>query len=303
MRLLACLRRSASSARRAARSRRRSRGEPSFSADRFRAHVAFLADDALEGRDTGSRGEAAAAAICRRPVHGAGAEARRRRVAAGISTVRFRSASLTGGTLTRFRGAAGDAPLGRSAATSSLFPSLTAEQSDRHRRGGVRRLRPRRAEPRGWTIIAASTFAARSSSCSPACRAACRASVAAYLGDQKAEMAARRGAIGSIQIYTDRFARNRSPWDAALRLTAAEPAMTWLDPAGSAFCRGRRRMSAPSSAIRPRSCSTGRRSSLRAECAPRRPGPAARPRGFALARAEIRLQRTSAWDAPRPAAR
>lgn len=35
---------------------------PQFSADRFRAHVAFLADDALEGRDTGSRGEAAAAA-------------------------------------------------------------------------------------------------------------------------------------------------------------------------------------------------------------------------------------------------
>lgn len=30
--------------------------EPPFSADRFRAHVAFLSDDLLEGRDTGSRG-------------------------------------------------------------------------------------------------------------------------------------------------------------------------------------------------------------------------------------------------------
>src|SRR3954452_14417914 len=29
---------------------------PTFSADRFKAHVAFLADDMLEGRDTGSRG-------------------------------------------------------------------------------------------------------------------------------------------------------------------------------------------------------------------------------------------------------
>src|SRR3954467_10453067 len=35
---------------------------PVFSADRFRAHVTFLADDRLEGRDTGSRGHEIAAA-------------------------------------------------------------------------------------------------------------------------------------------------------------------------------------------------------------------------------------------------
>ncbi|MEJ0084179.1 MAG: M28 family metallopeptidase [Pseudomonadota bacterium] len=35
--------------------------EPAFSADRVRAHVAFLADDLLEGRDTGSRGNEIAA--------------------------------------------------------------------------------------------------------------------------------------------------------------------------------------------------------------------------------------------------
>lgn len=34
---------------------------PTFSADRFRAHVEFLADDLLEGRDTGSRGHEIAA--------------------------------------------------------------------------------------------------------------------------------------------------------------------------------------------------------------------------------------------------
>src|SRR4051812_47956774 len=34
----------------------------SFSPDRFRAHVSFLADDLLEGRDTGSRGHEIAAA-------------------------------------------------------------------------------------------------------------------------------------------------------------------------------------------------------------------------------------------------
>src|SRR5687767_13061493 len=36
--------------------------EPDFSPDRFRSHVAYLADDRLEGRDTGSRGYALAAA-------------------------------------------------------------------------------------------------------------------------------------------------------------------------------------------------------------------------------------------------
>ena len=36
--------------------------EPSFSAERFKAHVTFLADDSLEGRDTGSRGHEVAAA-------------------------------------------------------------------------------------------------------------------------------------------------------------------------------------------------------------------------------------------------
>src|SRR5205823_5271847 len=35
---------------------------PDFSADRFKSHVAFLADDLLEGRDTGSRGHEIAAA-------------------------------------------------------------------------------------------------------------------------------------------------------------------------------------------------------------------------------------------------
>ena len=34
---------------------------PVFTPERFRAHVAFLADDLLEGRDTGSRGHEIAA--------------------------------------------------------------------------------------------------------------------------------------------------------------------------------------------------------------------------------------------------
>src|SRR5262245_6418118 len=35
--------------------------QPPFSSDRFKAHVAFLADDLLEGRDTGTRGHEIAA--------------------------------------------------------------------------------------------------------------------------------------------------------------------------------------------------------------------------------------------------
>src|SRR6476646_10854517 len=37
------------------------RAEPDFSADRFRAHVTFLADDLLEGREAGTRGHEIAA--------------------------------------------------------------------------------------------------------------------------------------------------------------------------------------------------------------------------------------------------
>src|SRR3954470_10659930 len=39
----------------------RSADGPAFSADRFKAHVAFLADDRLPGRATGSRGHEIAA--------------------------------------------------------------------------------------------------------------------------------------------------------------------------------------------------------------------------------------------------
>src|SRR6476646_7932520 len=38
------------------------RAKPDFSADRFKAHVAFLADDLLEGREAGTRGHEIAAA-------------------------------------------------------------------------------------------------------------------------------------------------------------------------------------------------------------------------------------------------
>src|SRR5437868_802512 len=36
-------------------------GDPEFSADRFKAHVTFLADDLLEGREAGTRGHEIAA--------------------------------------------------------------------------------------------------------------------------------------------------------------------------------------------------------------------------------------------------
>ena len=37
------------------------RAEPQFSAERFKAHVTFLADDLLEGREAGTRGHEIAA--------------------------------------------------------------------------------------------------------------------------------------------------------------------------------------------------------------------------------------------------
>src|SRR5439155_13615621 len=45
---------------------------PDFSAARFKSHVAFLADDLLEGRDTGSRGHELGAAYVASQVLGLG---------------------------------------------------------------------------------------------------------------------------------------------------------------------------------------------------------------------------------------
>jgi hypothetical protein len=263
--------------------------DPQFSADRFRAHVAFLADDALEGRATGSRGEAAAAqyvadqfsALGLRPGGDDGG---------WYQQVRFRSARLTGGTL------AISVPAGtRRWANGSdviLFPSFTAEQSDVTAAtvfAGYGLDAPaqglddyRGLDVRGKIVVLLAGLPGGLPS-----------ELAAYLGDQKAAMASARGAIGVVQVNTARYAA-AVPWDVAMTF-GAEPTMTWLDPAGRPSVAAAADASASLNDPAAEVLFSGARRSyaqVRAEAARAR----VRPRGFPLA-ARIRLQRTSAWTA------
>ncbi|MEA3015032.1 MAG: hypothetical protein QOD42_3577 [Sphingomonadales bacterium] len=263
---------------------------PPFSAERFRAHVAFLADDALEGRDTGSRGEAAAAQYVADQFRALGL------TPGGDSggwfqEVRFRSASLTGGALT----ISGPAGTRRWANRSEiiLFPSLSAEQSDVTAQAvfaGYGLDAPaqglddyRGLDVRGKIVVLLAG--------TPTGLAG---ELGAYLGDQKAAMAARRGAIGMVMVYTEQFAAMVS-WDAAVSYVA-QPAMTWLDAAGTPFAaESGADFAAFLNDPAAETLFAGARRSyaqVRAEAA--RAG--ARPRGFPLS-ARIRLQRTSAWTA------
>ncbi|HEV7659525.1 MAG TPA: M28 family metallopeptidase [Allosphingosinicella sp.] len=262
---------------------------PPFSADRFRAHVAFLADDALEGRDTGSRGEAAAAAYVADQFRALGLTPGGDN-GSWYQEVRYRSASLTGGTLTI------SGPAGTRRWTNGsdviLFPDLDAEQSDVTAEAvfaGYGLDAPdqglddyRGLDVRGKVVVLLAGMPS-----------GLAGEIGAYLADQKAAMALRRGAIGVVQVNTDRFAAN-VPWEIAVPY-GAEPVMTWLDRAGTPHLAAAANPSAFLNDLAAEVLFGGARRSyaqVRAEAA--RAG--ARPRGFPLA-ARIRLERTSAWTA------
>src|SRR4051794_15281123 len=86
------------------------RATPIFSADRFRAHVTFLADDRLEGRDTGSRGHEIAAAYVASQFVGLGLTPGGEN-GGWYQQVPFRSATLDGPVILTLSGPNGSGPL------------------------------------------------------------------------------------------------------------------------------------------------------------------------------------------------
>ena len=200
---------------------------PQFSAERFRAHVAFLADDALEGRDTGSRGEALAAeyvagqfmALGLRP--GGDNDS-------WYQEVRLRSSSLTGGALT-ISGPAGTR-VWEHGGDVLVFPSFTAEQSDVTAPAvfvGYGLDAPDQGQDdyagldvRGKIVVLLAGMPGGLPS-----------ETSAYLAERKPMMAARRGALAVVMVYTEQAAAMMS-WADALAF-GREPSMTWLDRAGN----------------------------------------------------------------------
>ncbi len=200
---------------------------PTFSADRFKAHVAFLSDDALEGRDTGSRGYEIGAAYVASQF-----------IALGLKPggsdggwyqqVPLRSASLAGKPVVTLSGPGG----GQSWENGSSIlvrPSLVAEEVDFTAPvvfAGYGLDAPDQGaddykglDVRGKVVAVLAGVPGDIDS-----------EIGAYLGDRKAAMAAKHGAVALVQINTEESART-APWE-AMRPYAGRPSMGWLGPDG-----------------------------------------------------------------------
>ena len=199
--------------------------ESAFSPDAFRAHVAFLADDLLEGRESGTRGYDIAARYVATQLEALGL-----RPGAGeswyqpVELVRFTiggTPRLTIAGRTYRHGEdllirANPDPEPLSLEAPLLFAGygldLPARGYDDYR--GL--------DARGRIVVVLSGSPGGTPS-----------DVAAHLNAEKARMAAERGAVGMLVIRSD-AEMERTPW-ARLAAFAGRPGTTWIDQEGRPF--------------------------------------------------------------------
>ncbi|MEA2998215.1 MAG: hypothetical protein QOK17_48 [Sphingomonadales bacterium] len=261
---------------------------PTFSADRFKAHVAFLADDRLEGRDTGSRGHEIAAtyvasqfiALGLRPGGEDGG---------WFQWVPLRSAILSGTPTITVAGPSGTQAVenGKGAIVGG---SLSEEKQDVSApivfagygldapRLGMDDYKGLDVRGRIVAVLAGIPEGLPSE-------------IAAHMGDEKGAMAARRGAVGMITLYTGAYARVR-PFEAIAR-RAGRASLAWVGKDGRAHeeSPGLRFTMTVSDATAAALFDGAKRrfDEVRADA-----DKGVRPKGFAL-KSQLRLQRTSAW--------
>jgi hypothetical protein len=197
-----------------------------FSADAFRAHVAFLADDLLEGRDAGSRGYDIAAhyvatqfaALGLQPGAGEGNWYQPvqfvRFAGAGAPTLRVGSHVFTQGREMMMRSSPDPAPL---ALTAPLVFVGYGLDMPSHGFDDYRGL-----DVRGRIVVALNGVPEGTPS-----------DVAAHLNSEKRRMAGARGAVGMINIRPRGEAAG-APWSRMVRF-AGRPGTTWLEPDGTPF--------------------------------------------------------------------
>ncbi|GGE10775.1 aminopeptidase [Polymorphobacter glacialis] len=205
--------------------------EPDFSADRVKSHVAFLSDDLLEGRGTGTRGHEIAARYVATQLAGYGV------LPAGkdgswLQPVTLSEASIAAPgrvTITPTKGApttfphAGEVIISASqtAATSDVEApvvfagfGLDAPKQGHDDYAGL--------DVRGKIVAVLSGIPKGPPS-----------EITAHLSRLKPRMASDRGAIGFITIPSLQSMKLR-PWDRSLQ-TANVPSMTWVKPDGTPF--------------------------------------------------------------------
>lgn len=199
---------------------------PTFSPDRFRAHVTFLADDLLEGRDTGSRGHEIAAAYVASQFIGLGLTPGGEN-GGWYEQVPFRSATLAGPVTLSVSGPSGNHSF-ENGVDAIVGPSLVEQQQDINAPvvfagHGVDAPAEGIDDYKGLDVKG--KFVAILSGVPTGLPS----EIAAHLGDDKGPAAARHGAIGLITLYVDP-ARPFAMRAGAIR----RPTISWVGKDGQA---------------------------------------------------------------------
>lgn len=203
--------------------------EPTFSPAAIRAHITFLADDLLEGRETGSRGydigaryiASQFAALALQP--------------AGLNSdwfipVKFHVNTIGDAAIT-VSGPAGSQRWDNGTEVMMRSNALVQQQDVEadavfvgygidEPRTGINNYE--NLDVRGKVVVAFDDFPKGMES-----------ELGAYLGDSQAETAARHGAIGLVRIDTVQ-SEQASPWARRLQTLNARR-MTWMTPAGQPY--------------------------------------------------------------------
>jgi hypothetical protein len=196
-----------------------------FSADAFRAHVAFLADDLLEGRDTGSRGHEIAARYVSTQFAALGLQPGAngswyqpvefvRFTTSGTPTITVGGHVFTHGREMVMRASpeAGALALAAPLVFVGYGLDMPSRGFDDYRGLDVR----------GKIVVALDGVPEGIAS-----------DVAAHLGSEKRRMAGARGALGMIVIRTPQESA-AMPWARSLRF-ANRPGTTWIETDGTPF--------------------------------------------------------------------
>jgi len=263
---------------------------PDFSADRFRAHVSFLSDDLLEGRDTGSRGYDIAAAYVASQFEGLGLKP------GGTGGGWFESVPLRRATLVGPKPVVTiSGPTGRrdwENGSDVLVGPSVAEQVQDIEAPVVFAGYGLDSPPQGVDDYAGLDVRGKVVAVLAGAPTDLPSEIAAHLSDTKDAAAARRGAIGLVVLPTD-LSEKATPWPVRIRHASA-PRMAWLDRDGRPEDEAPGlRIGATLNTSAAEALFAGAAkgfSAVRAEASNTR----AHPGGFALA-TKIRIRRSSQW--------
>ncbi|MBC2667920.1 M28 family peptidase [Novosphingobium piscinae] len=257
--------------------------DPRFAPERFRADVAFLADDLLEGRDIGSRGHEIAARFVAQRFAALGLEPLGDRDAAGqrgwLQRITFQKTSytqdpagfeITGPAGTRRFAHGQEVIIAASANAPELdltAPLVFAGYGIDDPRVGINDYA--RLDVKGKIVVVLRGYPTGMPS-----------EVGANLSATKAQMAERHGAIGVITLATNASLKVR-PWERLIR-TASTPSYAWVGPDGRAneAAPGIRLAGAVNDEAAAALLAGAPRSLAQIRAEADKPG--ARPRGFAL---------------------